>query len=110
MNVVRLGWVNLKRPEKGIIFISLLVAVGLSYISLSRGEEVISNLTIGPLILMWAVLQSTILTGLIRARSMAMNGMFVELMKELADAKIRLGEGPPEKIERLVRDFLGDKK
>ncbi len=112
MGITKLGWVNLQRIEKAMLIMATLVSIGLSANDMIYGGASWSNSSVlGPLVLMALVIQSTFMVGLIRGRSMAMNGMFVELMKELADARKRLGENNevPPNMKEMVAKYLGDK-
>lgn len=110
IHVVKLGWTNLHMGEKAIMLVATFIAVLMAYQSVNNGTEVMSVAVFGPLMLLWVVLQSTFYCGIIRGRSRAMNYMFVELMKELRDARQRLGEEISEENMDLVARFLGDKE
>jgi len=111
VSVVKLGWLNLHRIEKAAIFIAIILAVISGYQFTVSGGEIISLHVLVPQILMAMILYSVFLVGVIRGRSRAMNSMFVELMKELRDTKIRHGENMDIlNTDSMIAEFLGDNR
>lgn len=110
MKTVKIALNNLRRSEKVVIVISVLISIGMSYQAIQYGLDVISIQVIGPSSLMAFCVYSLLLVGIIRGRSMAMNTLFVALMIEARDAKNRLGEELDPASVKLVADFLGDNK
>ena len=110
MKTIKFGWNNLRPGEKVCILVAVIIAVGMSYQATLNGFGVISNQAIGPLALAWLGVQMTLIVGIIRGRSLAMNTLFVQLMKEAYDAKKRLGEELDPKSVAIVEEFIGDKR
>ena len=110
MKTIMLGWSNLKRSEKSTMLLSIFVAVSLSCLGVIQGSDVISAQTIGPLILMGKVTQSTITTGITRMRTRAINHILVEALSELREVRANPGQHVPTKTLDMVAEFLGDKE
>jgi len=70
----------------------------------------ISNEVIGPLALMALVWQSTLMTGIMRFRSYAMNHLLTTCLEELREVRAAPGQHVPTKALDMVKEFLGDKK
>lgn len=109
MITIKFAWSNLNAGEKLITFVALAIATLMAYQAITNGLGVISLQTIGPLVLFAFCLQSALVGGVIRGRAKAMNYVFVELMKELRDAKKKLGEEISQENMDLLAKFLGDK-
>ena len=110
MKTIMLGWSRLKISEKSAMLLSIFVAISLSCLALTQGYHVISAQTIGPLILMGKVIQSTITTGIMWMRSIAMNHILVEALSELREVRANPGQHVPTKALDMVAEFLGDKE
>ncbi len=108
MKTIKLAWNHLRILEKIMLFVATLISIGLSYQASRYGSLILSNLVIGPLVLMALAMQSLFMVGVIRMRSMAMNYMFVELLVELREAKGRLGETITPGNLDMITKFLGD--
>jgi len=107
MKTLRLGWQYLQITEKLGVVISVCIGCLLSYIAVSSGKLIMTVTAFGPIVLMVFAIQSTMMTGVMRFRSIAMNHILVEMLKEVRDAR---GGHVPEHLKDLLAGFLGDKK
>ena len=110
MKTIIFGWKHTTINERVGIVAAIIVSVTLSYLSIIDGYGVVSYTTIGPLILAAFGVQSVLTVGVLRMRSLALNHIFVDTLKELNDARFRLGQDIPLEIMDKVAGFLGDKK
>ena len=110
MTIVKMGWLNLKWPERFFLIASVLIAIAISYQAMKIGHNAISNQVLGPIALMAFVLQSAFLVGILRFRAKALHSMFVMVLVELRECKAKLGEEVPHEINIMIAGFLVDKK
>jgi len=110
VSLLRLSIMNLSRLEivASIIAVLAVVFSGVSYVI--DGAEPWSLEVIVLMILLAFYLQSIAVVGIVRARSRVMNMLFVDVLKELADTKIRINEEISEDIMKRISVFVGGTK
>lgn len=110
MKTLLLGWRHLRRVEKLALIVATTISICLAYSATRNGLSITSAETLGPLVLMVFVIQSTLMTGIMRFRSFAMNHILVEALSELREVRANPGMPVPTVAMDLVARFLGDKK
>lgn len=110
MKTIFLGLICLNWKERVAILLATIVAIALAVLETIYGKGILSSEAIGPLVLLAFCFQSLIIVGVVRFRSLALNKIFVDTLKELHVARVKLGESEPSEIMHRVAVFLGDKE